>query len=276
MRNLLTVALVVGVLAAGSAFATDLGTITFRYNDPGLSQASYIYLGGTSGGQGTSDGQGYYTGEYNFLVDTSHPATGPVGTALASNAATTGNVFGAFCIDVHQEAPTAFATYTITTPENAPTGNGNTPMLKGRADDLRKLFATHIGDVKDQNTGAAFEAAAWEIVFETATNKTTGLPDYNVSKGYLSLGYYWGSGWLGTAQGWLNDILADDAKGNAAPTVPLYALTSANYQDFALLVPGVVSEPSGAVPEPLTMIGMFLGVVGGGYYSRRRLQQKSM
>lgn len=174
----------------------------------------------------------------------------------------------AWCIDVHDWISSYTGDFTITTLADAPYGykmgtdkardltiffNGATPLLAQNSD------AVHC---------AAFQAAVWEIVNETA-GKT-----YSVTADDFTVADHSGYGFEAIANTWLG--AANFGKWQAAAVSdssglqPVYALVPADHsvQNFALMFTGVGS--SKPVPEPITMLGAFLGISSLGLYVRKR------
>jgi len=228
-----------------SAQATSLGTVRLKYAGVSPRRASNITIDGST----TS---GILTGKYNLQLDATYTPTGEgVDVYAAANAA---GQIGTFCADVLQWAPTSYLVYDVYHPEEAPIGAGNSPIGIAKAWDLRRLFSQRTGDTGTHDGAAAFQAAVWEIVYEESGT-------YDVFSGDIALTYYWGSGWLDTANDWL------DALGSDQPDVGLRVLANADKQDFAMWVPGL---PAAAIPEPLTALGLLLGGAALTAYSRRR------
>jgi len=254
----MTVVLIaLALLATSTAFGTSLGTVRLKYSHAAPRRAAYTYLDGHRSGP-------YVVGQYNLLLDAGYDEPGEdEADVLLDNAAATGYYIGSFCADVRQTAPGSFRLYDIYDPSDAPVGGANTPMGDDKAADLRKLFDLYSGSVATNNGAAAFQACVWEIICETSGT-------YDVLRGSADAGNfymqeYWGSGWLTTANGWL-DVVSSTAEDPV--DIGLRVLVNEDTQDYALTIPGLGGIP--VIPEPLTMLGVFGGIAGLGGYVRRR------
>ncbi len=235
------------LLPAATAQATSLGTVRLAYDSVSPRQASNVTLDG-------STTNGLLTGRYNLQLDPTYAPTGE-GVDVYAEADANGRI-GTFCADVRQWAPTSYKVYDVYLPEDAPIGGANSPMDEAKAWDLRRLFNQRTGETGTNDGAAAFQAAVWEIIYEESGT-------YDVTSGDLSMTIYsgWGSGWLATANDWL------DALGTDQPDVGLRVLANADKQDFAMWVPDL---PGGVIPEPLTAVALLLGGAALTAYSRRR------
>jgi len=248
MRNLAVVLSLVILLAAGIAGAST-GTVEARYAGSNAYQVGSISYPGASWGS-------VVVGVYQLDI----AATGATG----EGAALAGTRVSAFCMDIRQSVPSGstYRPYTIDYVDTAPIGAGNTAISAAKADDLRRLFGMLINgpstgvdhiDLSSANQAAAFQAAVWEIVFESASNA------YDVHLGDLVIGG--GTTWTGLADTYLAHL------HNYAPEMGLRALKSECYQDFALYVPGTGDRPP--VPEPVTMLSSLLSIGALGAYIRK-------
>jgi hypothetical protein len=158
-----------------------------------------------------------------------------------------GDNFTSFCIELTQDTwDDAVFTFEIGAPESVPppgvslagTGGG-----MSKADYLRKLWALHAGQVVDGTTGAAFQTAVWDIVYDA---------DFT-----LSAGNFRATGTATTlAQTWLTDV----KNSQVAYTAPnLVALTNPEGQDQITVAP--VPLPSAALGGLVVLAGMGLGRV---------------
>jgi len=241
MRSLAVLAMAVVLLWTGTAQATSY--LELRYSYCGPTEAAMVW-------RNTNVYEGnVYTGVYNLDLN---PAPGSYcgdeAAALVAQAGA-GHIIASFCMDVRQDAPQGtYQRYSIGAPEDAPVGGGNTPMGEAKADDLRRLFGGHwTGNFTNAEAGA-FQAAVWEII-----NETSG--DYNVYTGAFHIVETWGSGWGNLANAYLSNLEAN------ALNMQLAALTNELSQDYALTVPGSGGQHNELpVPEPLTAVGMLLGV----------------
>ena len=149
-----------------------------------------------------------------------------------------GNPFQTYCVDLYQ----TFNWNTNYTDYNA------VALPATVAQDLGRLFTSHLADVNSGDTSAAFQVAAWEIMYET------GGSGYNLSAGNFTED---GNATVhGIAQGYL-----DTLGSTSAYTVQ--KLESPTSQDFIL---------TSAVPEPSSyaMLGAGLGLLG--FMARRKKQ----
>jgi len=188
-----------------------------------------------------------YTGEYKFAFDASN-SSAEAGLLLD-------DPFYAYCIDVAQNAPTHWALYDITDLENAPVNGWNVLMGATRADRVRELFGRFIGDVNTKEEGEAFAASLWEIVYEKSGA-------YHLDDGTLIMNGLDGNA-KSISEDWLGQLNGDTGHFD----YDVFALTNPCYQDFALTSPGYGGQP---IPEPVTMMGMVLGVGGLAAYLRKR------
>jgi len=240
------------LVLAGVAQANSLGQVSLKYVECDPKQAAYTYVDGVKKGP-------FYTGTYKLELD---PAVqvGAEAVTLVESAAPS-YVISSNCADLMEYAPGNFQLYDIYLPKDAPIGGGQGPMDPDRPADLRRLFDRHLGKVVDDNTAAAFQACVWEIIYE-------GTGDYDVNylsddKGTFYVEEYSGSDWRLTANGWLDDL------GTVDPDIGLRVLANMGAQDYAITIAGLGSRP--VIPEPLTMLGVFLGVSSlAGYVRRKR------
>ena len=234
-----TVAVMVLAILAGNAHATTYGTITFKAaSEFGQTMGQMVdrYDHGT-----VWNG---YTGSFELTVssydwDVLPPCGGP-------------SIYPpAFCIETELFSLNTWYTYDVMDVSDAPIVSGpedqdGDPMGDAKADLLKELWGRHHDDVVSNDTGSAFAQAVYEIVFE----------DYD-DIGVLSVGEYQGSGKASVitlAEDWLDDL---DGSG---PKACLVSLTKSGKQDLIVEM----------VPQPLTMLGMFLGLGSVGAYIRRR------
>ena len=262
-RRIVFLALGLCTLLAGTARANSLGTVEMRYSSAAPARTARIYL------DGSISNLNVYTGQYNLLLN---PNYQPTGEGQGIYDAAENGIIGAFCSDVHQYAPTGstFRRYDVLYPEGAPIGGANDPDGMGidKADDLRWLFALFGGEYTDgsgddNDDAAAFALCVWEIIFETRGQQ------YDVSDPAARGAFYTTSGigsFADTANQWLDVI---EAISDPAPDIALRILGSEGCQDYGLVASGTGGNPA---PEPLTMVGVFLGVCGLVAPIRRRLR----
>jgi len=147
-----------------------------------------------------------------------------------------GDNFTTFCIELTQDVWTgAVFTYDINALEDVPPpGVSLASIVNGgmsKADYLRKLWALHEGQVVDGLTGAAFQTAVWDIVYDA---------DFS-----LSVGNFRATGSATTlAQSWLTDV----KNSQVAYTAPnLVALTNPEGQDQIAVATPLPSAALGGV-----------------------------
>jgi len=166
-----------------------------------------------------------------------------------------------FCVDVLNHCTTTWNWYTLIELEAAPMGSGNPVMgsTNGKADDIRKLYGTYGPDVVGTMTNdqaAAFQAAVWEIVYETSGTA------YTVSSDNMIVGI--SANATTAANNMLSAIWNDREVDEMAMDDAVMVLASDSLQDFA------ITTISSTVPEPLTMASAFFAIGGLGAYIRRR------
>jgi len=267
------VAMICVLLGAAVAYAeptSPTGTVMLRYSSCSPRQAATVSV--KSGA--------WLTGKYNLQLDTSYnPDGGEFGTGegedIYAAAQSTSYYIGTFCSDVWQYAPSDYLVYDVYRPADAPIGGANPDdgMGDAKAADLRKLFGNYSGSIGYKVThnsvtysvndvAAAFQAAVWEIVYETndtynARNDTSTSDDFWMDE------YWQDEPWLDLANYWLGTL-----SGLDDPDLGLRVLANIDTQDYAFVVPGLGGEP---IPEPLTMLGVFLSVSAlTGYIRKRR------
>jgi len=209
-------AAVAAVAAVLGAAGTRAGADTVTLVDMGTQYAlPYTTVGVTL--YGTSIGQ---------------TIAGPEQWHRQSGSTLLGDNFRSFCIELTQDVwDGAVFTFDIGALESVPppgvslagTGSG-----MSKADYLRKLWALHEYQVVDGLTGAAFQTAVWDIVYDA---------DFS-----LSVGNFRATGGATTlAQSWLTDV----KNSQVAYTAPnLVALTNPEGQDQ---IAAVTPLPSAAV-----------------------------
>ena len=280
MRNLgfILASGAVCLLLAGSASATSTGWITMSFynvspRDPDWVTTSMgttlvgvynqrVYL--NSGWGDLIDGPDSDTlpdQEASQLIASLGNADGNAGTSSAWAYAST------FCADFKQYASGSFLRYDIFKPADAPIGGANNPMGDTKAADLRRLFDNYSANglgtpytlgtttYGANQTSAAFQAAVWNIIYDTDLNVTSGAFHVDLVNGVEKT-------WAALSNYWLANL------GTVDPCLGLRILVSENQQDFAIVVPGIGRDP---IPEPVTMAGLMLGIGSiAGYVRRRR------
>jgi hypothetical protein len=252
IRNLLSagIALLLCLLIAGESQAT---TITMRFDGVALGQATVVdaWSGPDPGSPGSRRRLNTLAGIYGWTK---------VGGDYA--AIDVGESFSTSCIDVSQTmSGGSIYTYTVEEITNAPvpaTYSGGT-IDAVRADALQKHYARNFGTIgADATLAAAFQIAVWEIVCEHWSD-----PNYNVgSDSFLLLGNLA----VADAANAMLDNLSDPWQ--PWEDVPeLVAFVSTDYQDQMWLVP--LGDPPHA-PEPITVLGLGMALLGVGCYVRRR------
>lgn len=177
-----------------------------------------------------------------------------------------GYKLGTFCADVVQGVITGPETYDVYLIEEAPVGGVNPLGGMGleKADDLRKLFGLDILPaplmfLTAPGMAEAFQACVWEVIYEDRAANGYDLASGNVQVSGVAL--------QTDANQWLADILAD-IDDDLDMNEDLRALVADGGQDFVLQVPGLGREP---LPEPVTMLGVLLGIAAGAGYFRKRV-----
>jgi hypothetical protein len=170
-----------------------------------------------------------------------------------------GDEFGGYCIDINQTINWNYqGTWQIEPLDGAPIGPGGDAggaMGAAKAELLKRLW----GNYFESGPYAEFQVAVWELL-----NETTGTYDVTDGAFYASRSYEVDRT---TINAWLDEITADAYDGPVAEL--MYAMTSANTQDFAVLIE---MGGGGHVPEPVTLAGLMLGVGGlVGYIRKRRI-----
>jgi hypothetical protein len=154
-----------------------------------------------------------------------------------------GDNFRSFCIELTQDVwDGAVFTYDIGALESVPPPGVSLASTVGgmsKADYLRKLWALHEGQVVDGTTGAAFQTAVWDIVYDADFSLTVG--NFRATGAATTL-----------AQSWLTDV----KNNQSAYTAPnLVALTYPVGQDQ---IAAVTPLPSAAVGGLVVMGGVGL------------------
>jgi len=263
------------LLVATSATAT---TVTAHFSD--VTPFKWVTV---TGGGVTHDTT--KAGLFNFdsakwregVLDIHGNATGTVITTDDTHPQT----FVTFCIDLKQ-----YVYYNWTNSWDVlPAGQGPVPgpnghtMASWQVDELSHLYGGYyasiltgglsVGGSGDANTeAAAFQAAVWEIVWESYAD-VGGLPPASDPR-TLSLtadNLHLGAG-DATVANRANAMLTNL---QSEPLLTIQALVDPSHQDQVVYVPAGGVPPVHA-PEPLTMAGLFLGLASvAGYIRKRRM-----
>lgn len=187
---------------AGSASAT---TIQARLD----SVSPEVHMNVSSDGGATT--RTLYTGVNNFTVIGGDP------TELAPT-------FKAFCIDLGQTIGFGSTnSFTKNAIEAAPIPGGG--MGNAKADLLRELWGRHFLGINSNVKGSAFQAAVWEIVFDTGLDLTAGTVRISGNADVIN-----------QTNAYLTSLT-----GNSAYFAPVYALSSSSTQDMLVPTPGAIA-----------------------------------
>jgi hypothetical protein len=261
---LLAVLAAFGVIFAGSACASTYGTISAGLLSVSPNQTVTFHVFDPTAGHW--DYESTLAGVFNLRREDT-PGVNGANAFIPTD-------FSTHCIDLAQYIYwyPSVNTYTVKDITDAPnpTGLSGGSISAAKADLLQRLFMTN-WSYQGQTGGAGQWAAArqlavWEIVFEQGST-------YDVKKGATGTYYTFYADGVST-----NTLdAADQMLGTAVAyqwqpldiKPPVYALVSATYQDQLYAIVGGTLLPP--IPEPLTMLGMFLGLGGVGAYIKRRL-----
>jgi hypothetical protein len=162
--------------------------------------------------------------------------------------------FLTFCVEINQDVHLGgtYSFYTGTV-QSAPTpGNpipGSSGMGATKAALLDELWDRHYADITDANSGAAFQVAVWDIVYDA---------DFNLNSGNFKA--YGNTAATTLAATWLTDINTNNTPyGNPN----LIAIKSDCYQDQVTFGPPVLSPPPGT-PLPSAASGTAVALLGLG------------
>jgi hypothetical protein len=212
--------LLAGVLMAFASSARA-GTITAKFDGVSPSQGiSYKLNGGNT--------QSTTAGVFDW-------------TYVSGVRLNNGPTFKTFCIDLSHFISTGTTyTYNLDDPNNP---NADAQVFQGglgaaKATLLSELFGKYYTSVVDNKTGAAFQIAVWDIVYDG------GVPNANSPFKVTSTGAA-----ETTALQWLNNL--DPNQG--ANLIVLDSVPLGNHQDQITLAPA---------PEPSTLVLACIGIVG--------------
>ena len=247
------------LLLAGAAQANSLGSVSVQYTGDSAHRFGTL---SSNLPPGSSTSSIFYVGRSDLNVVNPAAASG-IGKFIEP-------AFNAYCIEsavpIYDKQ---FVTYDIYNLAEAPSllASGNAAQKAG---DLSRLFSLYENQVNNptglassyslDDRAAAFAADVWEIVNETTMQD--GFYTYGLSSGVFRVRPSGFAGantsWRVLANSWLSGLSDGD------PNSALYALVNRDTQDF------VVAISVRAVPEPITMLGAMLGLVGAGLYARKR------
>ena len=259
--------------------AASYGTVDIRYRGDGADGALYDWISikvdaDRSGSFEVDTGSNASApaGEYAFSTD-------PAGSwadnliAPADDWFTQGGLFKAYCIDVAAEVELTghLKAYTVKDLQDVVVGGSvGAAYPTGRvlgatsAAYLREFYALHFLAVDTDVEAEAFMAGVWEIMYDDPGAIIDGMPTgYDFTTGYLQAGNFENAALANT---WLDDLGKWEVIGD---TNKVFALTNDEFEDvsFVALNYGGIR----IVPEPLTMVGVLMGIAGiGGYVVRKR------
>lgn len=165
----------------------------------------------------------------------------------ASSGPLAGQSFIAYCADVIKTDHVGLP------PTNYTSGNLAAAFGTTKANDFLKLASAHYASINNATSSAAFQIAAWEILFESGNS-------YDLSNGAFKAvgGSAATAGALSSAQNWLDTL--STVTPSAQYTATLFHVESGN-QDIVTLLP---------VPEPETYALLLSGLGMLGFIARRR------
>jgi len=248
MSYIRAIAVAVLTIAFGLLAATanaDMITATY-HTGYGQNLASHIqpYDSSTSWGP-------WFTGAFNITSYT----TSPAGAYTISSMG--------FCIETETIGASGTSTWGIGDVSLAPVDEGpygtTQPMGSDRGKYLGQLWYRHYDKVVDNVSGAAFQLAVWEIVFET--NLAGGV---NGDINQPATSAYWDitSGLVAArddtaartlAQSWLVDVRDN-------PNSPSYKLLGLTYNGRQDIIVRDMTQGGGEVPAPSALLLCLIGV----------------
>lgn len=225
-------ACVAGAMAmAGPAFGITVNLTDFTYGSPAIDVA-------VSGTQTYNGQAGEFIGSLGGVPDNSNTSN----QAIPAPYSTGGSSFTAYCAELTQNVSFG-VDYTYS--EVA----GTSYFGAAKAADLSRLFTGAAGFVTNKSTSGAFQAAVWEIIYESD-------PSYDLYSGAFKATEANPVDALNFAT--INGVLA--SLGSYGANYQIDVLTHADRQNIVV----------GTIPEPGTwaLLAAGLGVVGG--VARRR------
>lgn len=163
MRHFRTMVVGLGLAAAGALAAPALaGNINMTFE--GLTDNVFVNTHYT-GSRGSTFNQAAYVGRFEWTVNSSDVSSLDAGETIYT-----------FCTELTEYASSG--TFTETAINDLPTspGPGLSPMSDFRAGLLSELYTNHFyeaaglnGNTYDKDKAAAFQIAAWEIVYQDAS-----------------------------------------------------------------------------------------------------------
>lgn len=217
-------------LTINCAHADDLTITGWQYGGP--PDVNISLAGQSIAGNAAGAAVDVYAGAYNISA-----SSGPLA----------GQSFIAYCADVVKSDRVGLPA------TNYASGNLAAAFGATKANDFLKLASAHYTSINNATSSAAFQIAAWEILFESGNS-------YDLSNGSFKAvgGSAATSGALSSAQNWLDTL--SSVTPSAQYTATLFHVDSGN-QDIVALLP---------VPEPETYAMLLSGLGMLGFIARRR------
>lgn len=185
-----------------------------------------------------------------------------------------GETFNTFCIQFNQSITKGTYVFNVSDLNSAPIGNGSTAMGADRANLLKYLWKQYYGLATTATNAAAFQIAIWEIIYENINLAASSSP-FDVGGGSAKFDAQKNNSYTGASESLANTWLsatwsAYKAGFSGTQLANVWALTHANKQDQAFLVPGPVPGPL-PVPLPASVWAglVLLGGIGVTKLARR-------
>lgn len=193
---------------------------------------------------------GFTWGSVTTTVSTSVPLSAPLSASLNTGAfnvhINAGSSFQAWCMDIWQTLGGSNYTYQSSLLGQT-VDSGKVTFTQEKIDNLSRLATEAFRSINNTTTSAAFQAAIWEIAFDTSGS-------YNLASGTFQI--TGPAAVTQQAQTWLNGL------GNyAAGDYSVSAWTSPTYQDAMVFT---------RVPVPGTYLMIITGLGLMGFTSRRK------